>query len=129
MTTASGSFKVASWQEDTWDEGEGGAKLIRATVSLDLSGAMDGNAAVQWLMSYRPDGTARFVGMARLKGMLHGRPGAFVLENTGEFDGMVARGEWSVVRGSATGDLEGLSGTGGFEAGQEATYDLDYQLG
>jgi hypothetical protein len=129
MTTASGSFTVASWEEDTYEEGEGGAKLTRATVSLDFSGGIEGNAAVQWLMSYRPDGTARFVGLARVKGMLRGRPGTFVLENTGEFDGMVARGAWSVVPGSATGDLEGLSGTGGFEAGQEASYDLDFALG
>ena len=40
----------------------------------------------------------------------------------------VARGEWSAVQGSGTGDLHGLSGNGGFEAGQEATYTLDYAL-
>ncbi|HEX2047368.1 MAG TPA: DUF3224 domain-containing protein [Acidimicrobiales bacterium] len=129
MTTASGSFTVASWQEETYEEGEGGAKLTRATVSLDFSGGIEGRAAVQWLMSYRPDGTAHFVGLARVTGRLAGPSGSFVLENTGEFDGTVARGEWSVVAGSGTGELEGLRGAGGFEAGQEATYTLDYELG
>ena len=128
MATASGSFSVSSWKEDAYDEPEDGGKLTRATVELAFSGAVDGDAAVEWLMAYRADGTAHFVGLARLRGEVDGRAGTFVLENTGEFDGMVARGEWSVVRGSGTGDLEGLSGTGGFEAAQEATYTLDYEL-
>ena len=128
MATASGSFSVSSWKEETFDEPEGGGKLTRATVELAFSGAIDGDAAVEWLMAYRADGTAHFVGLARLRGAVDGRAGTFVLENTGEFDGMVARGTWSVVQGSGTGDLEGLTGTGGFEAGQEATYTLDYEL-
>ena len=128
MATASGSFSVSSWKEDAYDEAEGGGKLTRATVELAFSGAIDGDAAVEWLMAYRPNGTAHFVGLARLRGSVDGRAGTFVLENTGEFDGMVARGEWSVVQGSGTGDLEGLTGAGGFEAGQEATYTLDYEL-
>ncbi len=128
MATASGSFKVASWKEDAYDDPDGAGKLTRATVELTFSGAVDGSAAVEWLMAYRADGTAHFVGLARLSGSVDGRMGTFVLENTGEFDGMVARGAWSVVQGSGTGELEGLSGTGGFEAGQEATYTLDHAL-
>lgn len=128
MTTAAGSFQVASWKEDAYDEPEGPGKLTRATVELTFSGAVDGSAAVEWLMAYRADGTAHFVGLARIRGTVNGRPGSFVLENTGEFDGTVARGSWSVVRDSGTGDLAGLTGTGGFEAGQEATYTLDYDL-
>ena len=120
---------MASWQEDTYEELADSRGLTRATVGLTFSGGVEGEAAVQWLMCYRPDGTAHFVGLARLQGSVDGRPGTFVLENTGEFDGMVARGAWSVVAGSGTGDLAGLAGTGGFEAGQEATYSLDYTLG
>ncbi|MGI8808552.1 MAG: DUF3224 domain-containing protein [Acidimicrobiales bacterium] len=123
-----GSFQVASWQEDAYDEPEDGAKLTRATVTLTFTGPVEGDAAVEWLMAYRPDGTAHFVGLARVTGTVESRQGTFVLENTGEFDGMVARGTWSVVAGSGTGGLERFTGTGGFEAGQEATYTLDYEL-
>ncbi len=104
MASASGSFSVSSWKEDAYDEPEGpegGGKLTRATVELAFSGAIDGVAAVEWLMAYRADGTAHFVGLARLSGSVDGRMGTFVLENTGEFDGMVARGAWSVVRDRA----------------------------
>ena len=129
MTTASGSFQVASWQEETYEELDDSRKMTRATVELTFSGGVEGDAAVQWLMCYRPDGTAHFVGLARVRGSIDGRPGTFVLENTGEFDGMVARGAWSVVAGSGTGDVAGLAGAGGFEAAQEATYTLEYTVG
>jgi hypothetical protein len=129
MTTAAGSFQVASWEEHRYEELENGGGLARATVALAFSGAIEGEGAVQWLMAYRADGTAHFVGLARVRGTLDRRTGSFVLQNTGEFDGMVARGPWSVVEGSGTGELEGIRGAGGFEAGQEATYNLDYDLG
>ncbi len=129
MTTASGSFQVASWQEDTYEELDDSRRLTRATVELTFSGGVEGEAAVQWLMCYRSDGTAHFVGLARVQGRVDGRPGTFVLENTGEFDGMVARGAWSVVPGSGTGDVAGLAGSGGFEAGEQATYTLGYTVG
>ncbi len=129
MTIASGSFTVASWQEDTYEELEGSQGLTEAKVELALSGGVEGEASVRWLMAYRPDGTAHFIGLARVQGSVDGRAGTFVLESTGEFDGTVAKGPWSVVPGSANGELAGLGGTGGFEAGAEATYTLDYTLG
>jgi hypothetical protein len=128
MSTASGSFQVSSWKEDTYEELETGRGLTDAVVSLAFSGAIDGEASVRWLMAYRADGTATFVGLARVTGAVDGRSGGFVLSNTGEFDGTAARGTWSVVGGSGTGALQGITGTGGFEAGQEATYTLDYDL-
>ncbi len=128
MTSASGSFLVASWNEDTYEELDSGRGLTQAIVTLNFSGAIEGDGSVRWLMAYRDDGTASFVGLARIKGAVDGRSGTFVLENTGNFDGMVARGSWSVVEGSGTGELQGITGTGGFEAAQEATYTLEYTL-
>lgn len=128
MTTASGEFQVAAWKEETYEELDTGRGLTQADVSLGFSGAIEGDGAVRWLMAYRADGTASFVGLARITGALDGRSGTFVLQNTGEFDGTAARGQWSVVEGSGTGDLDGLTGAGGFVAGQEATYSLEYQL-
>jgi len=128
VTEASGSFQVASWQEDAYAELDAGKGLTQADVALTFSGSLEGDATVRWLMAYRPDGTASFVGLAHVKGVLDGRPGAFVLQNTGEFDGTAARGQWSVIAGSGTGEMEGLAGTGGFVAGRDATYTLDYRL-
>jgi hypothetical protein len=81
-------------------------------------------------MAYQPDGTARFVGLQLVDGVLAGRRGTFVLETAGEFDGGVARWEASVVPGTSTGDLADLAGAGRFEAplGSEASYELEVEL-
>jgi hypothetical protein len=129
MATATGTFSITSWDEQPYQEREGGAKLTRASVTQAFSGDLAGEGSVQWLMSYAPDGTAAFVGMQLVSGTLGGRTGSFVIQDTGAFEGGVARGQWTVVGGSGAGDLAGITGRGGFEAGQDATYSLDYELG
>ena len=130
MARARGSFEVTSWEEETYEEMDDGGKLTRASVAQTFTGDIEGNGAVQWLMSYRADGTAHFVGLQRVRGTMAERSGAFVLETIGEFDGKVARWAASVVDGSGTGGLRGLTGSGTFEApnGPRASFDLNYQL-
>ncbi len=67
--------------------------------------------------------------MQRMICAVGGRPGTFVLRISGTFDGTGARATWNVVPGSGTGELRGISGTGGFEtSGDTTTYTLDYTL-
>jgi hypothetical protein len=131
MTRAEGSFEVTSWNEESYEELEGGGKLTRASVEQRFSGAIVGHGAVQWLMAYRSDGTAHFVGLQRVRGSVGARTGSFLLETSGEFDGVEAHGTWSVVPRSGTGELEGLRGTGAFRAphGSKAAFELDYEIG
>jgi hypothetical protein len=81
-------------------------------------------------MCYRPDGTADWVGLQRIVGRVGDRSGSFVLTTLGTFDGSRAAGDWSVVPGSGTEELEGLRGTGRIEAplGGNATYTLEYDV-
>jgi Protein of unknown function (DUF3224) len=127
---ASGTFKVEQWEEDSYAETGDGGKLTRANVRQSFSGDIEGDGAVQWLMAYRGDETARFVGLQHVSGRLGGRSGDFLLETFGTFDGKKAEGEWHVVSGSGTGELRGLRGSGGFSAphGPEASVTLDYDF-
>ena len=61
-------------------------------------------------------------------GSLSGQTGSFVLRHTGSYDGEKATAEYEVVSGSGTDELVGLSGTGGFSAGnaEEHGMTLDY---
>jgi hypothetical protein len=130
-TRATGTFKIHGWDEQPYDEIEGGRKLTRASVKQAFAGDVEGEGAVEWLMCYRPDQTAEFVGLQRIVGRINGRPGTFVLLQTeGIFDGQVARGRLAVVPGSATGELEGLRGGGEFSAphGGEPSVSLDYDF-
>ena len=130
MPSARGEFTLTGWDEKPIAEYDGG-KVTRASVTQDVSGDVEGAATTEWLMCYRADETARYVGLQRIEGMLGGKRGAFVLENTGDFAGGVASGTLHVVDGSGTGELAGLTGEGKFEAqhGPTASYTLDYDLG
>ena len=129
MTEARGSFDVTSWNEETYEELDDGGKLTRAVVEQTFTGDIEGDGAVQWLMAYRSDGTAHFVGLQRVRGSIDGRSGTLLMETSGGFDGTEASGSWTVVAG--TGDFQGLRGTGGFRAphGSHATWELDVERG
>jgi len=122
---ANGQFKIKSWDEQTYGEG-----LARASVEQAFSGDIEGDGSVEWLMCYREDKTADFVGLQRVEGQIGDRSGSVVLRTVGVFDGAVARGDWTVVPGSGSGELEGLRGDGGFEAphGAPAKATLDYDF-
>jgi hypothetical protein len=124
-THASSEFKIQSWDEQAYGE-----RLSRASVEQAFSGDIEGDGSVEWLMCYREDKTADFVGLQRVEGQIGDRSGSVVLRTVGTFDGAVARGDWSVVPGSGSGDLEGLRGEGGFEAphGSPARATLDYDF-
>src|SRR5919201_3756224 len=111
---ATGTFKIESWDERPYVETDEGGKLTRASVKQTFGGDIAGEGAVEWLMCYRPDKTADFVGLQRVVGQLGDRSGTFVLQTTGSFDGKEAKGAWSVLAGSGTDDLAGLRGSGGF---------------
>jgi hypothetical protein len=127
---ATGTFKIESWDEKTYSEIGDGRKLTQASVTQAFSGDIDGDGAVEWLMCYRPDETADFVGLQRVNGQVGDRSGTFVLQMAGTFDGKVAKADWSVVPGSGTADLDGLRGKGEFSAplGGEPSITLDYEV-
>jgi hypothetical protein len=130
MTKAKGAFELASWDENTYEELDDGGKLTRASVTQTFTGDVSGEGAVEWLMCYQSDGTARFVGLQSVHGVLGDKKGSFVLETEGEFDGKMALWSASVVPGSGRGELEGLTGKAKFGAihGPKAEFELDYRI-
>ena len=126
MASVNGSFQVSAWNEDTYEE-QDGRRLTRASVSQRFEGDIAGDGAAEWLMAYRADGRARFVGLQVVDGEVAGRRGSFVFETAGEFDGRVARWDATVVPGSSTGELADARGEGTFEAphGSTASYELE----
>jgi Protein of unknown function (DUF3224) len=131
MTTrATGTFTVLSWEENTYEDLDGGAKLTKARVSFGFSGDLEAEGGWEAVMCYRDDGTAVFTGLQRTVGKLAGRDGSFVLQADGTFGGGEARTSWQIIPGSATGDLRGLTGAGSTVTASESggTFTLDYDL-
>jgi len=129
-THAQAKFEVQSWEENTYEELEGDAKLTRASVGQAFTGDLEGEGSVEWLMCYREDKTADFVGLQRFVGSLGSRSGSFVMTTQGSFDGSEAKGSLDVVAGSGTEELSAITGTGAFAAplGSTASVELDYDV-
>lgn len=104
-------LKIASWDEKPYRELDDGSKFTRAEVALEGTGDGIESATFEALMYYRADGTSSYVTLTRITGRIGGRSGGFVLQGEGVFDGTAAIGTSSVVPGSGTGELAGISGT------------------
>ena len=102
-------LEIQNWDEKPYREGSDRA-FKRAEVSL---GSVDGGpeGSFESLLFYRPDGTSAYVSLLELTGTLGGRTGSFVLAGPGTFDGKTAEGTMTVVEGSGTGELAGITGS------------------
>ena len=125
-TRVVGTFTVLGWDEQPYDDAMDMPKLTHAIVSEELEGGIEGEASISYLMTYRDDDVASFVGMVRVVGRIGDREGTFVMQETGVCEGGVASGHWTILPGSSTGDLRGIYGEGEYVAGHEhVQYSLD----
>src|SRR3982750_692991 len=102
----------------------------RMRVHKSIEGDLAGTARAEMMsVGTAVEGSAGYVAIDRVTGVLHGRKGSFVLQH----NGLMARGEGTltvtVVPDSGTDELTGL--TGGFEitnVGGVHSYAFDYSL-
>ena len=128
--TANSRFAIKTWDEKPYNEGPDQPRLTRATVTKTFTGDIDGDGHVEYLMMYRGDGSATFVGLERIVGRMGDKSGSFVLQRLGVFEGGLAKESYSVIPGSGTGDLQGLRGDGSSAVGHgtEHPFTLVYEL-
>jgi Protein of unknown function (DUF3224) len=127
---AEGTFTLTSWDESTYQELDGEAKLTKARMVFTWAGDAEGESTSDTFMCYRDDGTAVYTGLERIVGTLAGRSGSFVLRAEGAYEGGKATTRWHVIEGSGTGELTGLRGEGSSVAAAATggTFSLDYDL-
>lgn len=128
---AKATFEVKAWEENPYDEIDGAPKLTRASIAKSYQGDIEGEGTLEYLMMYREDGSASFIGLERVVGRIGDRSGSFVLQHTGEFEGGAAKVAWRVLPGSGTEGLRELRGEGGMSSGHAEKYEisLDYGFG
>lgn len=124
------TFQITGWNEETYQEIGGGAKLTNAKVTQTYSGAIEGTSIIEYLMSYTAKGTASFVGLERVSATVAGKSGTFVLQHVGSFSEGEARSAWSIVAGSGTEGLADLCGEGSYVAshGEPAQVSFTYSF-
>ncbi|MET9971424.1 DUF3224 domain-containing protein [Streptomyces sp. NPDC006356] len=126
MTTiAKGTLDVSDWVESVVAESAGQSKQAAAHCQAAFTGDLEGSGRADWLLVYVTEGLTRFVGTQRFEGKLTGRSGSFVLQTHGTYADSGVEVTWEVVPGSGSGELAGLSGTGGY---RNADYTLEFSL-
>jgi uncharacterized protein DUF3224 len=135
MTThTTGAIEMKSWEETTWDgkahnEVTGAKQTVGVMVGA-YHGALEATGETRFVMTYTDDDHCSTVGHELVSGTLDGRTGTFVLQHIGRYEDGTVSGGFTVVPESGTGELAGLSGSGGitWEAGQSGVYTVDYVL-
>jgi hypothetical protein len=120
------TFEISSWDETPVQEWDGG-KFTKASITKKYTGDIEGDAVLEYLLAYRPDGSAAFVGIERITGSAGGRSGALVVQQVGNFADGAATADLTVV--GSSGDLDGAQGTGTLVADPSGRVTLDLSTG
>lgn len=131
-----GTYTPAKWNEKTIEAIEDRMKLTRVSAEFVFEGDIEGLAKVEYLMfysSFDPEdmhsSQAQYVGQIRIIGKLKGKSGSFVVNDAGSFVRGVANSELSIIPGSGTGELTGISGVGEYSADQKgSTWEMEVSL-
>jgi len=127
---ATGTFEVAMTAGDE-EQVEAGLGLSRYGLSKTFEGGIDGVSVGQMLAGGPPgvETAGTYVALERVVGTLDGRSGAFLLAHRGDINPDGYTLSITVVPGSGTGDLVGLSGDFGLTIVDGVHhYDLAYRL-
>ena len=107
-----------------------GSKMARMSINKSITGDLAATTFGQMLSAMTEvKGSAGYVAIERVEGVLNGRRGTFVLQHTGTMNKGVPSLSVTVVPDSGTGELAGLSGQFNIViAGGRHSYEFTYSL-
>ena len=127
---AKGPFDVKRTAMEAVDAGHG-ASFGRIRFEKRFHGDLDAASVVEMLSAGNPaSGSAGYVAMEHVVGSLQGRKGSFMLQHDGTMDRGAHSLTVSVVPGTGTEELQGLSGQLQIDIaeGGAHSYTFDYAL-
>jgi hypothetical protein len=125
---ASAPFTNDVYDEESYGEAEG-AELSRIHISRTFTGDLEGESVAELLIAKSERGGG-YVGHDRISGTLQGNSGGFVFQHTGLMGPEGITNTGTIVPGTGTGELAGITGEGTMLADEEGnhTLTLDYEL-
>lgn len=126
---ASGAFEV-QLKPQAQEDGVGDPTVGRMSLDKQFHGGLEAVSRGQMLTAMTDvQGSAGYVAIERVTGTLDGRNGTFALQHSGTMTLGVPQLSVTVVPGSGTGELAGLSGSMTIDVtGGEHAYDFEYAL-
>lgn len=128
-TIAKGTFEV-EMKPQSDAAVQNGVSLGRMSLDKTFEGDLVATGRGEMLTALTPiKGSAGYVAIERITGTLNGRNGSFVFQHAGSMDGGAQQLSITVVPGSGTGELLGISGIFRLEiAGGKHFYEFEYAL-
>ncbi len=127
---ASGEFQVSLKVIDSYAAGIEGINLGRMTIDKIFSGALNATSKGEMLSALTTvKGSAGYVAIEQVNGILSGKKGSFVLQHFGTMhrgkDNLILE----VVPDSGTGELSGLAGKMSIKMDNgKHLYEMEYEL-
>ncbi len=127
---ASGKFEVKLQPLESYTKGDNGISLGRMSIDKNFEGELSAVSKGEMVSAMTPvKGSAGYVAIEQVNGILAGRKGTFVLQHSATMNNGKDYLNIEVVPDSGTDELNGISGNMNIriEEGQHY-YDFDYQL-
>jgi Protein of unknown function (DUF3224) len=125
---ASAAFTNDRYDEEPYAEAEG-VELSRVHISRTFSGDLEGESTAE-LMIAKSEGGGGYIGHDRISGTVGGKSGSFVFQHGGIMGPEGVSNTGTIVPGTGSGELEGITGEGTMLADDEGnhTLTLTYEL-
>jgi hypothetical protein len=126
---ASAPFTNDRYDEERYREAEG-VELTQVHISRTFTGDLEGESTAE-LLTAKSAGGGGYVGHDVITGTLAGRSGGFVFQHTGLMGPGGVTNAGTIVPGTGTGELAGITGEGTMLADEEGnhTLTLEYEIG
>jgi len=126
---AEGTFEVKTTPLPA-DDATTGTPIGRYALDKQFHGDIEGTSKGEMLGAGDPQkGSAGYVAIEHITGTLHGHTGSFAMQHNGSMDKGTFLLEVTVVPGSGTGELAGISGTLKItNTGGKHSWSFDYTL-
>ena len=127
---AEGTFEVDLQPLKVYAQGGGGVTLNRMSIDKHFYGDLEGTSRGEMLSALTDvQGSAGYVAIEQVSGVLHGKFGTFVLQHFGIMDRGQSRLILEVVPESGSGELSSLSGRMTIDQSEgQHYYTFDYSL-
>jgi Protein of unknown function (DUF3224) len=119
---ASAPFTNDRYDEEPYGEGEG-VELSRVHISRTFSGDLEGSSTAEILIA-KSEGGGAYSGHDLITGTLDGKAGGFVIQHGGIMGPEGVTNAGTIVPGTGSGELEGITGEATLLADEEGNHTL-----
>lgn len=125
-----GNFEVKLSPLDFYAQGLDGINLGRMSIDKQFKGALEATSKGEMLSAMtKVQGSAGYVAIEQVSGVLSGKKGSFVLQHFGTMNQGSDRLVLEVVPNSGSGELSSLAGTMAIKIeGGKHCYEFEYEL-